>query len=87
MKEKITMLAPLLFLVALKLVGNGQFWYFVTYPIFLLPIKEEKLRTFLMMTFPLLDVYSFMQLIHGPFGYLVGNCYQGLTVFTRLTLH
>lgn len=78
--------APLGFLAGLKLSTNAQFWYVNALSMFLLPIEKKRLRMLLMLAVPLLDPYSILQLIHGPFGYVTGGGYEGMTAFTRLAL-
>ncbi len=68
--DRVTYLAPLLWLGFLKLHGNVEFWYVLVFPTLVLPIADPRVRRALLLAWPLLDVRSFVQLITGPFGYV-----------------
>ena len=70
---RIAYLAPLAFAIGLKLHLNVQFWYWLTMPVFLLPLPDRRLRNALLVALPLVDVYSAAQLARGPFGYVTGK--------------
>jgi hypothetical protein len=71
--DRLAYLAPLAFAVVLKLHGNVQFWYWLAMPLFVVPIPDRRLRHALLLTLPLLDVYSASQLAVGPWGYRTGS--------------
>ena len=47
---------------------------------FFLALDDRRLRFWLFLLAPLLDVWSLLQMIVGPFGYTIGGYYDGLTV-------
>lgn len=65
-------LAPVLFLLLLKTSSLGQFWYVLLFPAFVAPIPERGVRAWLVAATPLMDVRSLIQLVWGPFGFVVG---------------
>ena len=77
------LLAPFLFLVALKLSTQGQFWYLLVLPALIMPI-EHRSRVLLFAALPLLDLRSLVQIVFGPFGYQVGDHFGSLTALTPL---
>lgn len=77
------LLAPFFFLLALKLSTQGQFWYLLVLPAFIMPIAGRS-RILLFAALPLLDLRSLVQIIFGPFGYQVGDHFGSLTALTPL---
>ena len=78
------LLAPLLFLIAIKTHANVQFWYMVLWPAFVLPISDRRLRWTLFALYPLLDVTSTLALLGHPLGPLNPPVYQTLNVFKSI---
>ena len=64
----------------------AQFWYFLQLPAFLMPLRERRLRFWLIALTPALDVYSLAQMVAGPFGWTMGDYYQGFDAFRPLLL-
>lgn len=85
-KEIKTFLAPSAFIAFCKASKLAQFWYFIVYAPFLLPIQNKRLRFLLFALTPLFDLTSVIQIFSGPFGYTVGEYYKGMNVFTELVL-
>lgn len=79
-------IAPCLFILICKLNNLCQFWYFILFMPFLLPIYDKRLRLRLFMITYFLDVRSLAQILCGPLGHIVGTYYQGLTPFLKLTI-
>ncbi len=75
--------APFMFLAALKLSTQGQFWYLLVLPALMMPIKGRR-RVWLFAALPLLDLRSMVQIVLGPFGYQVGDHFGSLTALTPL---
>jgi len=82
--DKAAFWAPLGFLAALKAFIHGQFWYLAVLPSFLLPIGERRWRWLTFLLVPLLDVSSLIQILSGPFGYVVGKELGQITTLTLL---
>lgn len=76
------------FVVFMKLSALAQPWYVLLIPAFVMPVQdrpgERGLRWWLVALTPLLDVYSFTQLVAGPWGWLEVEVHRGLSAFTRL---
>jgi len=68
------------FFVALKFAHHAQPWYMLLATSFFLALDDRRLRFWLFLLAPLLDVWSLLQMIVGPFGYTIGGYYDGLTV-------
>lgn len=62
--------ASIVFLVFCKTHGNVQFWYFLLLPSFLVTLKNEKWRWWLIALCPLLDIGSVIELVGGSLGQL-----------------
>lgn len=76
-----------LFLVTLKAAVRAQFWYLVLLPSFLAPIGNVRARASLFLLLPLVEPRSVIEMISGPFGYVVpSGYYVGMTAFTALSL-
>ena len=84
--RSITYFAPIAFVVLVKGSMLAQFWYFLQLPAFLLPLRERRLRFWLIALTPVLDVYSLAQMVAGPFGWTMGDYYQGFDAFRPLLL-
>ena len=80
------LLAPALFIILCKLSTVAQFWYFMVFMPFLLPVRNKRVRIWLFALTPLLDVSSLVQILSGPIGHTVGNYYQGIDCFTPLII-
>lgn len=78
------LLAPLLFLIAIKTHANVQFWYMALWPSFILPVSDRRLRWVLFAVYPLLDVTSALALLGHPLGPLNPPAYQTISVFKRI---
>lgn len=78
------------FVVLVKVSSLAQFWYFVLFPAFVMPIDDRvggvDLRWWLVALAPLLDVRSLVELVIGPFGWSEVATYTGLTAFTPFGL-
>ena len=85
-EEPIAYFAPISFVTLVKGSMLGQFWYFLQLPAFLLPLREHRLRFWLIALTPLLDVYSLVQLIVGPFGWTMQDYYTAFDVYQPLLL-
>jgi hypothetical protein len=79
-------IAPWGFILFCKVNSICQFWYFISFLPFLLPIKDKRLRLMLFAVTPFLDVRSSVQIISGPFGHTIGSAFQDLTPFLKLTI-
>lgn len=79
-------IAPCGFILICKINNLCQFWYFIVFMPFLLPIQDKRLRLRLFMITYFLDVRSLAQILCGPLGHIVGTYYQGLTPFLKLTI-
>lgn len=64
----------------------AQFWCFLQLPAFLLPLRERRLRFWLIALTPVLDVYSLVQMIVGPFGWTMSEYYVPFDVYRPLLL-
>jgi hypothetical protein len=84
--EPITLFAPIAFVTLVKGSLLAQFWYFLMFPAFVLPLREHRLRYWLIALTPLLDVYSLAQIIAGPFGWTMSEYYVGFDAFRPLLL-
>jgi hypothetical protein len=67
-REWLAYLAPLAYVVGLKLHYNVQFWYWMAMPLFVVPIQDLRARRLLLVALLLSDVYAAGQLVYGPFG-------------------
>jgi len=72
-EDRLAYLAPVLFLLLLKTSSLGQFWYVLLFPAFVAPIPDQAVRAWLVGVTPLMDVRSLIQLVSGPFGFVVGG--------------
>ena len=79
-------IAPCGFILICKINNLCQFWYFILFMPFLLPIHDKRLRLRLFMITYFLDVRSLAQILCGPLWNIVGTYYQGLTPFLKLTI-
>ena len=79
-------LAAIAFVVLVKAGGLAQFWYLLLFPAFVMPVERRSglvdARVWLVVLTPLLDVYSLVELVTGPFGWLETGTYEALTAFT-----
>ena len=82
-KDLATYFAPICFVALCKVTSLGQFWYFVLFMPFLLPVDDKREKLLLFSLSPLLDLSSLIQILFGPFGYTVGNYYKNVTVFMK----
>ena len=79
--------AALGFMAAIKLATNVQPWYLMTMPAWLLTIDDRRVRIWMFLLLPLLDVYSLAQIVTGPRGYLAPPAYYaGITSVTRISV-
>jgi len=82
--------APVCFIIFCKISSICQFWYFVLFMPFLLPIQDNRKRFLLFALTPLLDISSLIEIISGwfghVFGYNVGDYYKGVDVFMKLII-
>lgn len=78
------------FVVLVKISALAQFWYFLLFPAFVMPLDGEPgrvdLRWWLVALSPLLDVNSLVELVVGPFGWLETALYENLSAFTPFGL-
>lgn len=65
-----------LFLVALALSTQTQFWYILLLPSFMLPISNRRMFAVGLVLVVLLDPYSLTQLLWGPWGYTLPGYYR-----------
>ena len=84
-RNAVQLLAPIAFLVFVKVRQNAQFWYMALFQPFLLPIRNKKLRFLLFLLTPLLDIRSTLQILLGPFGFVGPDFYTNITPFTVLS--
>jgi len=77
-------LAPLLFMIALKLLPNAQSWYLVMLPAFIVPFEDRRWRLWAMAALPLLDLRAVTHLFVGAWGWVEQETYRGLSAFTVL---
>jgi hypothetical protein len=74
------------FLVLVKVSALAQFWYLLLFPALVMPVEREPggldVRLCLLALVPLLDVYSLVELLVGPFGWIEVGTYEGLSAFT-----
>ena len=84
--EPITYFAPLALETLVKGSMLEQVWYFLQLPAFLLPLRERRLRFWLIALTPVLDVYSLVQMIAGPFGWTMSEYYVPFDVYRPLLL-
>jgi len=82
-KNAVNYLAPVCFILFCKVSPLCQFWYFAVFMPFLLPVSNPRERLLLFALTPLLDISSLVEIVSGPFGYTVGDYYQGLTAFVK----
>ena len=75
----------LLFVLAIKIHTNVQFWYFILWPAFILPISDRRVRWALWLATPLLDVGSTMALCGRLILAPLPDAYLLLTALTPLT--
>lgn len=85
-EEPITFFGPVSFVVLVKGSLLAQFWYFLMFPAFVLPLQERRLRFWLIALTPLLDVYSLAQIIVGPFGWTMSEYWAGFDGFRPFLL-
>jgi hypothetical protein len=80
--------APVLaFMAAIKLATHVQFWYLMTAPALLLTLDNRRVRFWMFLLLPLLDVYSLAQTLAGPSGYLAPPAYYaGITSVARISV-
>lgn len=83
-QRDLALTAPLFFLTALKLSGQGQFWYLLVLPALMVPVAEPKARRLLLLSLPLLDLRSLVQIVFGPFGFQIGDRFGSLTTLTEI---
>ena len=57
-------------------------WYMMVIPTLLLPIREKRVRFFAFLLAPLLEITSLVQIVAGPFGFVVNDYYAGLTALS-----
>lgn len=73
-------------LLLVKVSALAQFWYLLLLPAFVMPVEREPgrldARLLLLALVPLLDVYSLVELVAGPFGWIEVGLYDGLSAFT-----
>lgn len=78
------------FVILVKVSTLAQFWYFLLFPAFVMPIDDRvgrwDVRWWLVALTPLLDVRSLVELFVGPFGWLETRTYNELTPFTKLSV-
>lgn len=81
-KERIIEALPaILFLIFLKSIINGVYWYvMVLYP-FILLISNTRLRNILWISCILLEFYSLLEMIFGPYGYMQPHYYDPLNIY------
>jgi len=76
------------FVILVKVSTLAQFWYFLLFPAFVMPIEDHvgrwDVRWWLVALTPLLDVRSLVEVFGGPFGWLEARTYEGLSSFTGL---
>jgi len=72
-EDRLAYLAPVLFLLMLKVSSLAQFWYILLFPAFVAPIPDRAVRDWLVVMTPLMDVRSLVQIVWGPFGFTVGR--------------
>lgn len=75
------------FVTVVKVASLAQFWYFLLFPAFVMPVEPREyhadVRFWLVLLAPLLDVRSLVELFAGPFGWTEVGTYQGLSAFTQ----
>jgi hypothetical protein len=76
----------IVFLSLVKVSALAQFWYLLLVPAFVMPVERASdrldVRLCLLALVPLLDVYSLVELVAGPFGWVEVGIYEGLSAFT-----
>jgi hypothetical protein len=74
------------FVVIVKVSTLAQFWYFLLFPAFVMPLEGERaavdVRWWLVALASLLDVRSLVELVSGPFGWTESAVYEGIDAFT-----
>ena len=74
-------------MAAIKLATNVQFWYLMTVPAWLLTIENRRVRFWMFLVLPLLDVYSLAQILAGPMRYMAPPAYYaGITSVARISV-
>jgi glycosyl transferase family 87 len=75
------------FVVLVKVSTLAQFWYFLLFPAFVMPIEPVEggadVRWWLVALTPLLDVRPLIEILSGPFGWSEVQTYFGFSAFTR----
>lgn len=76
----------IVFVLLVKISTLAQFWYFLLFPAFVMPVEDRiggwDVRWWLVALTPLLDVRSLVELVSGPFGWVESRTYEGLSAFT-----
>jgi len=72
------------FFVVMKLTHHAQPWFMLLLPSFVLALRNRRARFWLFLLAPLLDAWSLLEMIAGPFGYTVDGYYDGLTVIVNI---
>ena len=76
--------APLLFIGAVKASMQAQFWYMLVLPAMYTAVSDRRLRAALFLSLPLMDLRATVETFFGPFGYLAS--WPPITVTTVLTI-